>query len=206
MYSDLTERELDLLNFLKQKLIENGYPPSIREICSGLNIKSTSTAHGLINALHRKGYVRKDATKNRALEILEQDNEYEFPPKKTLDVPILGRVTAGEPILALEHIEDTFPIPLEMASRGMLFMLNVQGESMIEAGILDGDMVLVRQQSDASNGDIVVALLEDSATVKTYYKKADHIVLQPENSTMEPILVKEVTILGKVVGLYRNYY
>ncbi len=205
MYSDLNDKQKDILKFIKYKIIEEGFPPSVREIASGVGIKSTSTVYNHINVLEKKGYLRKSSSKNRAIEILDHENDLDFLPKKTIDIPIVGRVTAGEPILAVEHIEDTFPIPLEIAAGSEVFMLNVKGESMIEAGILDGDQIIVRQQNYANNGDIVVALIDDSATVKTYYKKDDHILLQPENSSMEPIRAREVVILGKVIGLYRIY-
>lgn len=203
MYSDLKDIQIDIFKFIKYKIAETGFPPSVREIATGLGIRSTSTVHNHINILASKGYIRKADSKNRAIEILRFEGDYEFLPKKTMDVPIVGRVTAGEPILAIEHIEDTFPIPLEYTEGSDVFILNVSGESMIEAGILDGDQIVVRQQNYAKNGDIVVALLDDSATVKRYFKKDDHIVLKPENTSMEPIIVQDVTILGKVIALYR---
>ena len=150
-----------------------------------------------------KGYIRKDPTKPRAIEILDKDENSLFAPK-TVDIPIIGKVTAGQPILAVEHIEDTFPVPIDMAERGPLFILKVQGDSMINAGILNDDYVLVKQQNQAVNGDIVVALLEDEATIKRFFKEKDHIRLQPENESMSPILTKNVTVLGKVIGLYRR--
>lgn len=203
MYSDLKDIQIEILKFIKYKIAETGFPPSFREIATGVNIKSTSTVHHHINILDSKGYIRKSDSKNRAIEVLRTEGDFEFLPKKTMDVPIVGRVTAGEPILAIEHIEDTFPIPLEYTEGSDVFILNVSGESMIEAGILDGDQIVVRQQNYAKNGDIVVALLDDSATVKRYFKKDDHIVLKPENSSMEPIIVHDVIILGKVIALYR---
>lgn len=205
MYSDLNDRQISILNFIKSQIIENGYPPSVREIAKGVGIKSTSTVHSQLNKLEEKGYIRKTSSKNRAIEVLAQDEDSDFLPKKTVDIPIIGDVTAGEPILASEHIEDTFPVPIEMTSNGNLFMLNVQGESMIEAGILDGDLIIVQKQNYANKGDIVVALLEDSATVKTYIPMDDYIMLRPENSSMEPIISRDVSILGKVIGLYRQY-
>lgn len=205
MYSDLNEKQINVLNFIKRQIIENGYPPSVREICEGVGIKSTSTAHAQLNKLEEKGYIRKSSSKNRAIEILSKDTESEFEPKKTIDIPIVGCVTAGQPILATEQIEDTFPVPIDFVSNGTYFMLNVKGESMIEAGILNGDLIMVHKQEFANDGEIVVALLDDSATVKRYFKEKDHIVLKPENSTMEPILTNDVKILGKVVGLYRTY-
>lgn len=205
MYSDLNEREMNILNFIKKHIAEEGYPPSIREMCRALDIKSTSTTHAILNILEEKGYIKKTSLKTRAIEVLDHDSNLEFRPKKTIDIPIVGSVTAGQPILAVENIEDTFPIPVESVSHGTNFMLNVKGESMIEAGIMDKDMIIVQKQDSANDGDIVVAMIDDSATVKRYFKKEDHVVLQPENSSMEPIIAKDVRILGKVVGLYRKY-
>lgn len=204
MYEDLTQKQIEILYFIKNQIQKQGYPPAVREICKGVNLKSTSTVHSYLEKLEMKGYIRKDPTKPRAIEVLDRDEDSLFAPKKTVDVPIIGKVTAGQPILAVEHIEDTFPIPLELAERGPLFMLKVQGESMIEAGILSGDYVLVKQQNQALNGDIVVALLEDEATIKRFFKEKSYVRLQPENQSMSPILTKEVTVLGKVIGLYRN--
>ncbi len=204
MYEDLSQKQIDILLFIKNHIKFKGYPPAIREICDNLNIKSTSTVHGHILKLEKKGYIRRDPLKNRAIELI--DNEYDEMnnKKETFDVPIVGKVTAGEPILAIENIEDTYPLPIELSNKGNLFILNVQGESMIEAGILDGDRIIVRQQSTANNGEIVVAMIDESATVKTYFKRDDHVELRPENSTMYPIIVQDVEILGKVIGLYRD--
>ncbi len=205
MYSEINEKQLEVLNYIKYKISENGYPPSVREICKGVGIKSTSTVHNYINILEENGFIRKTSSKNRAIEVLGKYGDTNIQPKKTIDVPVLGRVTAGEPILATEQIEDTFPIPLDYTSADTMFILKVEGESMIDAGILDGDMILVKQQNTADNGEIVVALLDDSATVKRFYKENDHILLKPENSKMEPIKTTDVEILGLVVGLYRFY-
>lgn len=205
MYEDLNQNQIDILNFIKNQIQKKGYPPSVREICKGVDLKSTSTVHRHLEKLETKGYIRKDPTKPRAIELLDRDADNSFPVKKTVDIPIIGRVTAGQPIFAFEHIEDTFPVPVEMAERGSLFMLKVQGDSMINAGILDGDYVIVKQQKDAINGDIVVALLEDDATIKRFYKEKDYVRLQPENDTMSPIIVKDVMILGKVIGLFRRF-
>ena len=204
MYEDLTQTQIEILYFIKNQIQKQGYPPAVREICKGVNLKSTSTVHRQLEKLEAKGYIRKDPTKPRAIEVLDRDEDSLFSPKKTVDIPIIGKVTAGQPILAVEHIEDTFPVPIELAERGPLFMLKVQGESMIEAGIYNDDYVLVKQQNDAINGDIVVALLEDEATVKRFFKEKEYVRLQPENITMSPILTKNVTILGKVIGLYRK--
>ncbi|NLY67675.1 MAG: transcriptional repressor LexA [Tissierellia bacterium] len=205
MYEDLSQNQIKILNFIKDQIQLKGYPPSVREICKGVNLKSTSTVHRHLEKLESKGYIRKDPTKPRAIEVLDKSDDTSLPIKKTVDIPIVGRVTAGEPILAVEHIEDTFPIPAEMAERGSLFMLKVQGDSMINAGILNGDYVIVKQQNDAINGDIVVALLDNEATVKRFYKEKDHIRLQPENDAMSPIITDNAIILGKVIGLYRYY-
>ncbi|MBZ2173804.1 transcriptional repressor LexA [Schnuerera sp. xch1] len=205
MYEDLNQNQIEILHFIKNQIQKKGYPPSVREICKGVNLKSTSTVHRHLEKLENKGYIRKDPTKPRAIEILDKDSDNLFAPKKTIDIPIIGKVTAGEPILAIEHIEETFPVPIEMAERGPLFMLEIQGESMIEAGILNGDYVVVKQQNNAKNGDVVVALLEDEATVKRFFKEEHHIRLQPENEAMSPIIVNDVKILGKVIGLYRRF-
>lgn len=203
MYEDLSQKQIEILYFIKNEIQRKGYPPSVREICSGVNLKSTSTVHSHLEKLEEKGYIRKDPTKPRAIEILDRDEDYLFAPKKTVDIPIIGKVTAGQPILAVENIQETFPIPLDIAEKGPIFMLEIQGESMIGAGILDGDYVLVKQQNSAENGDIIVALLDDEATVKRFFKEKNCIRLQPENEAISPIFTKDVKILGKVIGLYR---
>lgn len=192
-----------ILNFIKQMVMEKGYPPSVREICQGVGIKSTSTVHAHLEKLEEVGLIKKDPTKPRAIEILDETTH--LSNKELVNVPIVGKVTAGKPILAVENIEDTFPLPAEYLHNADVFMLTVSGESMIEAGILDGDYVVVKQQNHAENGDMVVALIEDEATVKTFYKESDHIRLQPENSLMDPILVRDVRILGKVIGTIRLF-
>ena len=205
MYEDLTQKQIEILLYIKNEIQLKGYPPAVREICKGVNLKSTSTVHSHLEKLENKGYIRKDPTKPRAIEILDRDDDFLFAQKKTIDVPIIGKVTAGAPILAVENIEDTFPIPIELVKGGNnIFMLKVQGESMIEAGILDGDLVLVKEQKDANNGDIVVALMQDEATVKRFFKEKNQIRLQPENQLMSPIYVNDVTVLGKVIGLFRR--
>ena len=204
MYEDLSQKQIEILLYIKSQLQIKGYPPDVREICKGVNLKSTSTVHGHLEKLEAKGYIRKDPTKPRAIEILDKDDDFLFTHKKTVDIPIVGKVTAGEPILAVENIEDTYPVPLELVEGHDVFMLKIQGESMIDAGILDGDLVLVKEQNDAHNGEIVVALLGDEATIKTFYKEKDRIRLQPENQFMEPIYARDVSILGKVIGLYRR--
>lgn len=189
-----------ILEFIQQHTKEKGYPPSVREICTAVGLKSTSTVHGHLQRLERRGLLRRDQTKPRAIEVLVREEK-----KETIDLPIIGVVTAGLPILAEENVEDTFPVPEAFVSNGNEhFMLRVKGESMIDAGILDGDYVIVQKENTARNGDIIVALIEDEATIKTFYKESDHIRLQPENPTMEPIRVRDVSVLGHVVGLFRN--
>lgn len=205
MYNtELNEKQEMIYEYIKYAFRENGYPPSVREICKACNIKSTSTVFKYINELESLGYIKKESSMNRAITLLDKDNE-EFPAKTTIDIPVLGRVAAGEPILASNNIEDTFPIASDFAHKGNLFMLTVKGDSMIEAGILSGDKIIVRQQETANNGEIVVALIDDSATVKRFYKKSNHIVLQPENSEMQPIILSDCHIIGIVVGLFRSY-
>ncbi len=202
MYEDLTKKQKEVLECIKISITENGFPPAIREICQYVNLKSTSSVHKYIEDLVEKGYLKKPASKKRAIEVVSLSNEPQT--KLTYDIPIIGSVAAGAPILAEENIIDTFPIPLEYSHKGDLFILRVKGESMIEAGILDGDSIIVRQQTTAENGDIVVALIDDSATVKRFYKKEKYFELKPENESMSPIVLNEVEILGKVVGLFRE--
>lgn len=214
----LTEREQKILDFMKKEIRENGFPPTVREICAALNIKSTSTAHKDMDNLMKKGYIKKNPAKPRAFIVLDDDfdqqqavanaSSVEAPPERTdvIDVPVVGRIAAGIPILAEQNVEDSFPIPARYVGRGTTFMLTVKGESMIEAGIMDGDYILVEECSSARNGEIVVAMIdgfESEATVKTFYKEQDHIRLQPENSSMSPIIVQDVKILGKVIGVFR---
>ncbi|WP_138158897.1 transcriptional repressor LexA [Peptoniphilus catoniae] len=204
MYENLNSREIDILLFIKRFIESNGYPPTVREICTELNIKSTSTVHGSMEKLENKGYIKKDPTKPRAIEILDSNNDLLLTKKKTVDIPIVGCVTAGMPILAYENIEDTYPLPLEFTQDKDLFILKVRGESMINAGILDGDYVIIEKTDFARNGDKVLALIEDEATIKTFYKEDGIYRLQPENDSMEPIYVSNLSILGKIVGLYRT--
>ncbi len=213
--NSLTEREQKILEYMKIQTKLKGYPPTVRELCQSLGIKSTSTAHKNIENLERKGYIRKDPSKRRAIEILDHEpvSDESSVSEETLekrddviDIPVVGKVAAGMPILAQQNIEDSFPIPSRFIGGGDHFMLKVKGDSMIEAGILDGDYILVRQQNIARNGEIVVAMvneLEGEATVKTFYKEKDHIRLQPENPTFAPIIVKDATILGLVKGVFR---
>ena len=216
MKPELTEREQKIFNYMLKEVSEKGYPPTVREMCSSLGIKSTSTAHKDIDNLTKKGYIRKDPSKPRAIELLVDTdnskaakNDYIAEKKTTvIDIPLVGQIAAGNPISAIETVEDFFPVPENFIGAGNHFMLTVKGDSMIEIGIFDGDYILVLEQNTAKNGDVVVALVEDfeaEATVKTFYKEADYIRLQPENSTMSPILVKDVKILGLVKGVFRKF-
>jgi repressor LexA len=205
MDKKLTKKQEDVLAFINKYLNEYGYPPSVREICKGIGVKSTSTVHGYLTRLEKNGHIKRDTTKTRSIVL---DPTFATPKELTaatnyIDVPIIGKVAAGEPILAQENIEGSFPIPTNYIRSGEYFMLDVSGESMINAGILDGDYVLVRKQQNATNGEIVVALLDDSATVKTFYKEEQFIRLQPENDTMQPIFSRELDILGIVKGVFR---
>jgi len=207
MYEDLSTKQIEILQYMKKEISSKGYPPSVREICKAVELRSTSTVHSHLNKLEEKGYIRRDATKPRAIEILDHQYSYDFRlHKEIINVPVIGKVTAGEPILAVENIEETFPLPADFINNcnDDIFILSVKGESMINAGILDRDYVVVSKQSYASNGDIVVALLEEEATIKRFYKEKDYIRLQPENPFMEPIKVVDVAILGKVIGVFRK--
>jgi repressor LexA len=203
MSTRIGDKQKEILDYLKKEIRAKGYPPSVREICDAVNLKSTSTVHGHLNRLEKKGIIRRDPTKPRAIEIL--DDKFYDVRHELVNVPIVGNVTAGQPILAVENIEDYFPLPIDYVKNDTVYMLHIQGESMIEAGIFDNDLVLVRKQSSAENGDIVVAMIEDSATVKRFFREKDHIRLQPENPTMNPIIVRDVIILGKVIGLFRKF-
>ena len=199
----ITEKQKEILEYIKSQILERGFPPAVREICEAVNLKSTSSVHSHLETLEKNGYIRRDPTKPRAIEIL--DDSFNLTRREMVNVPIVGQVAAGEPILAQENIENYFPIPTEFMPNSQTFLLKVKGESMINAGILDGDMVLVEQPSTASNGDMVVALIDDGATVKTFYKEEGIFRLQPENDSMDPIIVKEVSILGKVIGVFRFF-
>ena len=211
--NSLNKREKAILKFIEKQINLNGYPPSVREIGKAVDLKSTATVHGYIASLEEKGYIKKESQKGRTLKLLKggaiegQTSTFDkevYSSKEMVDVPVIGKITAGEPILAVENVTDTFPIPLDFVGTGESFMLTVRGESMIEAGILDGDYILVRKQNTAHNGEIVVALIGDEATVKTFYKEKDHIRLQPENSSLDPIIVPTCQILGKVSGVFRK--
>lgn len=204
MYEDLTQKETEILFFIKKKIEEQGYPPSVREIGKGVGLKSPSSVHGYLERLEAKEYIGKSAMKNRSIVLKGLEEDLLLSKKSTVDIPIIGKVSAGMPIFATENIEDTFPIASNIASDKELFMLRISGESMINVGILDGDYVLIERRNNAKNGDIVLALIDDSATVKTFYKEENRFRLQPENDSMDPIYSNNVDILGHVIGLYRN--
>ena len=202
-YGKITPKQKEILDYIKSQIINKGYPPAVREICEAVKLKSTSSVHSHLETLEKNGYIRRDPTKPRAIEIM--DDEFNLARREIINIPIIGTVTAGQPILAVENVEGYFPLLAEDLPNNEMFMLNIKGESMINRGIYDGDKVLVEKKQTAHNGDMVVALIEDSATVKTYYKEDGYYRLQPENDTMDPIIVEEVEILGKVIGLYRQY-
>lgn len=202
MNANKKDKQTEIYEFIKTHIREKGYPPSVREICKGVGLSSTSTVHGHLARLEKKGMIRRDSTKPRTIEILKD------PPikKEMVSIPIIGKVTAGEPILAVENVEDTFPISLNfIPSNKDLFMLNISGESMIEAGIMDGDLAIIEKTNYAANGDIVVALIDNEATIKRFFKEKDHIRLQPENKTMSPIIVEDCAIIGRLIGVFRKY-
>lgn len=202
-YGKITTKQQEILDYIKSQILNKGYPPAVREICEAVHLKSTSSVHSHLESLEKNGYIRRDPTKPRAIEIV--DDSFNLSRREIVNVPVIGTVTAGQPILATENIEGYFPLLSEDLPKGETFMLKVKGESMINAGIFDGDQIIVKRQPTAENGDIIVALIADSATVKTYYKEDGYFRLQPENDTMEPIIVSDLTVLGKVIGLYRRY-
>ena len=202
-YGKISKKQTEILEYIKSQILNKGYPPSVRDICEAVDLKSTSSVHSHLETLEKNGYIRRDPTKPRAIEII--DDNFNLVRREVVNVPIVGKVAAGQPILAVENVESYFPIPMEFMPNEQCFMLKVQGESMINAGIFDGDTLLVEQCHAAHHGDMVVALVDDSATVKTFYREADHIRLQPENDTMEPILVPDCQILGKVFGVFRFF-
>lgn len=202
-YGKITEKQSQILEYIKSEILNKGYPPSVRDICQAVNLKSTSSVHSHLETLEKNGYIRRDPTKPRTIEIL--DDNFNLVRREMVNVPIVGTVAAGQPILAVENIDNYFPIPSEYMPNEETFMLKVKGESMINAGILDGDHILVVRQNHAKNGDMVVALVDDSATVKTFYKEDGHIRLQPENDYMDPIILPDVEIIGKVFGVFRFF-
>jgi repressor LexA len=203
------EKQKKILDFVNRQVQEKGYPPSVREICKAVGFKSTSTVHAYLASLEAEGLISKEPAKTRALKVIDENSknlEGRISDHEIENIPILGQVTAGQPILAVENIEDTFPVPVQYLDNSPSFILKIKGDSMLNAGILDGDFVVVKQQNTANNGDIVVALIGDEATVKTFYRQKDHIVLQPENDAYDPIIVKDdVSILGKVTALFRKF-
>ena len=197
----ITDKQREILEYIKEMILKKGYPPAVREICEAVHLKSTSSVHSHLESLEKNGYIRRDPTKPRTIEIL--DDDFALTRRELVNVPVIGTVAAGVPILAEQNIEDYLPIPAEILRNKEVFMLKVKGNSMIEAGIYNGDKVIVAKQPNAENGDKVVALVDDSATVKTFYKENGHFRLQPENSSMDPIILDQVEILGKVIGLFR---
>lgn len=197
----ITDKQREILEYIKEMILKKGYPPAVREICEAVHLKSTSSVHSHLESLEKNGYIRRDPTKPRTIEIL--DDDFALTRRELVNVPVIGTVAAGVPILAEQNIEDYLPIPAEILPNKEVFMLKVKGNSMIEAGIYNGDKVIVAKQPNAENGDKVVALVDDSATVKTFYKENGHFRLQPENSLMDPIILDQVEILGKVIGLFR---
>ena len=210
--AETTRKEKAILKFIENQVNEKGYPPSVREIGKAMGLSSTATVHAYLAKLEKQGYIKKEDKKGRTLKVIKGSDDQPFVKatkdfyvqKEMVGVPVIGKITAGQPILAVENVTDTFPIPIDFVGNSECFMLKVKGESMIEAGILDGDLILVKKQNSAENGQIVVALIEDEATVKTFYKEKDHIRLQPENHTMDPIIVPDCQILGKVAGVFRK--
>ncbi len=202
-YGKISEKQQEILEYIKNEILNRGYPPSVRQICEAVNLRSTSSVHSHLESLEKNGYIRKDPTHPRAIEIL--DDNFNLTRREVVNVPMIGTVAAGQPILAVENISGYFPVPAEYMPNEQSYLLKVKGESMINVGIFDGDNVLVKQTKTASNGDIVVALVDDSATVKTFYKEKGYIRLQPENDNMDPIIVPDCQILGKVFGVFRLF-
>ena len=202
-YGKISTKQKEILEFMKKEIVNKGYPPAVREICQAVHLKSTSSVHAHLESLEKNGYIRRDPAKPRAIEII--DNNFNLTRREIVNVPVIGTVTAGQPILAVENIEGYFPVPMDYIPNTETFMLKVKGNSMVNAGIFDGDTILVQKQSHANNGDFVVALIEDSVTVKTFYKEETCYRLQPENNYMDPIYTSQVEILGKVIGLFRMF-
>ena len=203
-YGKITPKQQEILDYIKNEILNRGFPPAVRDICKAVHLKSTSSVHSHLATLEKNGYIRRDPTKPRAIEIL--DDNFNLIRREMVTVPIVGTVAAGQPILAVENIESYFPIPAEYVSNNPVFMLRIQGESMVNKGILNGDYVIVEQCSQADNGQMVVALVEDSATVKTYYREDGHVRLQPENDFMDPIILHPddgLQVIGKVIGVFR---
>ena len=197
----ISPKQQEILEYIKSQILERGFPPAVRDICEAVHLKSTSSVHSHMETLEKNGYIRRDPTKPRAIEIL--DESFNFTRREMVNVPMVGRVAAGEPLLAEQNVENYFPIPMEFMPNNQTFMLRVKGDSMINIGIFDGDLVLVEQRQTARNGEVIVALVEDGATVKRFFKEEGVFRLQPENDALDPIIVKEVQILGKVIGVFR---
>lgn len=204
MAGKITQKQIEILEFIKQEILDKGYPPAVREICEAVDLKSTSSVHAHLSTLEKNGYIRRDPTKPRAIEIC--DDTFQMVRTEMVSLPVIGTVAAGQPILAEENIESYFPVPAEILPQGESFILKVKGDSMINVGIYSGDQIFVQSCNTSHNGDTVVALIDDSATVKTFYKENGHIRLQPENDTMEPIIVEDCQILGKVYGVFRLFH
>ena len=197
----ISPKQQEILEYIKSQILERGFPPAVRDICEAVHLKSTSSVHSHLETLEKNGYIRRDPTKPRAIEIL--DESFNFTRREMVNVPMVGRVAAGEPLLAEQNVENYFPIPMEFMPNNQTFMLRVKGDSMINIGIFDGDLVIVEQRQTARNGEVIVALVEDGATVKRFFKEEGVFRLQPENDALDPIIVKEVQILGKVIGVFR---
>ena len=197
----ISPKQQEILEYIKSQILERGFPPAVRDICEAVHLKSTSSVHSHLETLEKNGYIRRDPTKPRAIEIL--DESFNFTRREMVNVPMVGRVAAGEPLLAEQNVENYFPIPMEFMPNNQTFMLRVKGDSMINIGIFDGDLVLVEQRQTARNGEVIVALVEDGATMKRFFKEEGVFRLQPENDALDPIIVKEVQILGKVIGVFR---
>ncbi len=203
MTNGLTDKQQAILDYIKEQILSRGIPPTVRDICEAVNLKSTSSVHAHLQTLEEKGFIRREGNKSRTIEII--DDEFNLSRREVVNVPVVGTITAGQPILAVQNIEDYFPIPVEMMPNEQSFILKVKGSSMINAGIFNGDYIIVKQQNTAYNGDYVVALIDDSVTVKTFYKESNRIRLQPENDSMEPMYFDNVNILGKVIGVFRMF-
>jgi repressor LexA len=202
-YGRITEKQQEILDCIKQEILNKGYPPTVRELCDAVNLKSTSSIHSHLETLEKNGYIRRDPSKPRTIEIV--DDNFNLTRREVVNVPIVGEIAAGQPILAVQNIDNYFPVPAEYMPNQQTFMLKVKGDSMINAGIFNGDTLIVKQQDTARNGEIVAALVDDSATVKTFYKEDGHIRLQPENDSMDPIIVPDCQILGVVFGVFRFF-
>lgn len=202
-YGRITDKQREILEYIKQEILNKGYPPTVREMCDAVHLKSTSSIHSHLESLEKNGYIRRDPSKPRTIEIV--DDNFNLTRREVVNVPVVGSIAAGQPLLAVQNIDNYFPIPSEYMPNQDTFMLHVKGDSMINAGIFDGDVILVKQQNTARNGEIVAALVDDSATVKTFYKETDHIRLQPENDSMDPIIVSDCQILGVVFGVFRFF-